>query len=198
VIYKFIPYLQELWLVSRKIVGKRNVYIAENPQNLRNLFEDTRQNFESSIDRFSELFSKKDNQVPALKTIEWDNFAKIVFDDIAHTLGNNETYFRYSSVTSLEGQEKYKDYKSMRDKKNIQRMIITSDYLAKDKPRRLDHDIACIPQKYDLFDDNISKVIYHNKVWIIDYNNKVSFIIEDRKLAIFEKKIFKLFFKYLR
>jgi hypothetical protein len=50
----------------------------------------------------------------------------------------------------------------------------------------------------DLFDDNISKVIYSNKVWLIDYENKISYIIENKKLANFEKKLFKLLFKYIK
>jgi hypothetical protein len=55
-----------------------------------------------------------------------------------------------------------------------------------------------IPKLYDLFEDNISKIIYANKVAIIDYDTETSFIIENKKLADFEKKIFKLLFKYLR
>jgi len=55
-----------------------------------------------------------------------------------------------------------------------------------------------IPKLYDLFEDNISKIIYANKVAIIDYESETSFIIENKKLADFEKKIFKLLFKYLR
>ena len=58
--------------------------------------------------------------------------------------------------------------------------------------------MIAIPKKYDLFDDNISKIIYGNKVAIIDYSTETSFIIENKKFADFEKKIFKLLFKYLR
>lgn len=55
-----------------------------------------------------------------------------------------------------------------------------------------------IPMNYDLFDDNIGKIIYGNKVAIIDYSTSMSFIIENKKFAEFEKKIFKLLFSYLR
>jgi hypothetical protein len=43
-------------------------------------------------------------------------------------------------------------------------MIITSEKMANNKPKRLDNDVVFIPSKMDLFDDNISKVIYSNKV----------------------------------
>ncbi len=58
--------------------------------------------------------------------------------------------------------------------------------------------VASTPKKYDLFDDNISKVIYKNKVAIIDYNTMTSFVIEDLKFAKFEAKLFKLLFKFLK
>jgi len=198
VIYKITPYLEELWLVSQRIIWKRKVFSAESPENLRNIFENTKNDFNWLIERFNSTFEEKKTEKASLKTIEGENFSKNVFDDIGHTLGKNEMYYRYSSVTSLDGQEKYTNYKKLRDKKNIQRMIITSDYLAKTKPKSHSHEVVYIPKNYDLFDDNITKLIYKNKVWIIDHNNKVSFIIEDKKLADFEKKVFKLLFRSLR
>jgi len=198
IIYRYLPYLQELWLVSQSLKGKRILYIAENPENLQNIFENTRSNFEWVINRFSTFYEMNKAKKPQLKSIEWENFAKAIFDDIWNTLWKNETYLRYSAVKSLDWQEKYQHYKKMRDEKGIQRMIITSDYLLSGKPKRLDHDVISIPKEYDLFDDNISKVIYNDKVWIIDYNNKISFIIEDSKLATFEKKLFRLMFKFLK
>ena len=80
-------------------------------------------------------------------------------------------------------------------------MIITSDELKKMKEeseKKLGREIVAIPKNYDLFDDNIGKIIYANKVAILDYNTNTSFIIENKKFADFEKKIFKLLFRYLR
>jgi len=198
IIYKMIPYLEELWLVSQRIIWKRKVFSAESPENLRNIFENTRNNFDWLVTRFNWIFDEKKIEKATLKTIEWENFSKNVFDDIGYTLWKDEMYYRYSSVTSLAGQEKYANYKKLRDKKNIQRMIITSDYLSKTKPYAHSHEVVHIPKNYDLFDDNVTKVIYKNKVSIIDHSNKVSFIIEDAKLAGFEKKIFKLLFRSLK
>jgi len=79
-------------------------------------------------------------------------------------------------------------------------MVITSNELMKFKSNKkvLNREMIGIPKKYDLFEDNITKVIYGNKVAIFDYNSETSFVIENKKFADFEKKIFKLLFKYLR
>lgn len=198
VVYKNIPYLEEIGLISQRVVGKRKLLVAESPENLRNIFENTKNNFEGVVWRFTEMFERKKIQKPVLKSIEWENFAKHIFDDIAHTLWKDGTYYRYSSARSLYGQHKYTHYKKIRDEKNIQRMIITSDYLAKTKPKSISHEVVSIPKNYDLFDDDVSRVIYADKVGIIDYANQISFIIQNQKLANFEKKIFKLLFRYLR
>jgi len=88
-------------------------------------------------------------------------------------------------------------YKRKRDLKEIQRMVITSDELKKLKEKwvkKLNRELVAIPKLYDLFEDNIA----NDKVAIIDYETHTSFIIQNQKFADFEKKIFKLLFKYLR
>jgi len=123
---------------------------------------------------------------------------KHIFYDVVQTLNSWETYYRYSSRKhdNLKGFL-WENYKKLRDKKEIQRLVITSDELKNLKEewrKKLDREIRAIPKYYDLFDDNISKIIYANKVAIIDFNTDTSFIIENKKFADFEKKIFKLLF----
>lgn len=105
---------------------------------------------------------------------------------------------RYSARTSNQWDEKYVNYRKIRDEKELQRLIITSEDNAGKKPKRLNHEVLTIPSNFDLFDDNIAKIIYKNKVAIIDHNTQTSFIIENEKFATFETKIFKLLFKFLR
>jgi hypothetical protein len=79
-------------------------------------------------------------------------------------------------------------------------MVITGHELKKlkeDKQKNLTREMVAIPKKYDLFEDDITKLIYANKVAILDHSTKTSFIIENQKFADFEKKIFKLLFKHL-
>ncbi len=196
-IYSTLPYLVEVWLVSEVTKGKRKLYKAESPDNLENIFEKTKHDFQEALSELKKEH-QQDKRKPILKSIEWENFNKIIFEDIVNSLDIWETYMRYSSRTSDQWVEKYANYRLVRDKKEIQRLVITSEDNAKKKPKRLSHEILTIPRNYDLFDDNISKIIYKNKVAIIDYNTQTSFVIEDEKFAKFEEKIFKLLFKFLR
>jgi hypothetical protein len=40
--------------------------------------------------------------------------------------------------------------------------------------------------------------IYANKVWFIDFNTETSIIIENKQIAEFQKKLFKLLYKSLK
>ncbi|NCO31477.1 hypothetical protein GW891_01310 [bacterium] len=77
-------------------------------------------------------------------------------------------------------------------------MVITNDYLNNLKGNKLDKEVVIVPKNFDLFEDNITKIIYANKVAIIDYNTEESFIIESYIFANFEKKLFKLLFNFLK
>ena len=148
-----------------------------------------------------DTYSKK-MSIPQLRTFYTRKAMKHIFHDIVDTLQPGETYYRYSSRKEdyLRGFLS-NEYKTLRDEKQIQRMVITSQELkqAKEaKEKKLNREIVSIPKTYDLFEDNVSKMIYANKIAVIDYNTDTSFIIENQKLATFEKKIFKLLFKYLR
>jgi len=200
-VYESIKRLSSLQLVWESIKWKRKYYFAENPENLENMFYEQKLSFQSTIALLSEKYEKKLAK-PELRTFYTQDAMKHIFFDVVKTLNKWDTYYRYSSRKhdKLRGFMS-NDYKTLRDKKEIQRMVITSDELKRLKEQwenKLNRDIVAIPKLYDLFDDNVSKIIYANKVAIIDYESETSFIIENKKFADFEKKIFKLLFSYLR
>ena len=77
-------------------------------------------------------------------------------------------------------------------------MVITSEGVAKTKRPRLERESVTIPAGFDLFDDNITKMIYADKVAIIDYNTDMAFIVESPVFATFERKLFQLLFRFLK
>lgn len=199
-IYWAIPRLKDIRLISESLRGKRKIFYAENPENLENIFYEQKLSFQNTVSLLKEKYEKKIS-IPELKVFYTQESIKHIFDDIIETLNHWETYYRYSSRKQdhLRGFLS-ESYKAQRDKKEIQRMVITSDELLKlkDTHKKLNREMVAIPKRYDLFEDNITKVIYGNKVAILDYNSNTHFIIENQKFADFEKKIFKLLFKYLR
>jgi hypothetical protein len=72
-----------------------------------------------------------------------------------------------------------------------------SEKASKIKKNRLGREITIIPEKYDEFRDDIFMSIYSNKVAYIDFQTKTSIIIENKQIAKFQEKAFKLLFKSL-
>jgi hypothetical protein len=73
-----------------------------------------------------------------------------------------------------------------------------SEKAAQSKQNRLDRDLVTIPEKYDEFRDDVFMTIYSNKVAYIDFQTKASIIIENKQIAKFQEKAFKLLFKSLK
>lgn len=55
-----------------------------------------------------------------------------------------------------------------------------------------------IPDGFDHFDDHISKVIYDDRVTIIDYLSETGFTIESARYARYEGKSIPLLFQLLK
>lgn len=197
-IYQKIPYLIETGLLSKTLKWKRNHYKAESPEYLKNLFDNLSKNFNSLIPELQELYDHRDI-LPTIQVIEGKKSIKQVFEDIVMTLNHWDVYYRYSSRSNFwDNFTNLSKYKEIRDKKQIQRMVITSEKRAKIRQKKLDREIVYIPAWYELFDQNIAKMIYGNKIAIIDYNTFTAFIIENKILASFEEKIFNTLYKFLK
>lgn len=200
-LYKTLPYMQEMWLISTIIVWKRKYFIAENPKILQTYFQNLKNDYESYIPQIENMYSNNFSR-PVFKHSSWKTAIRNIFLDIAHTLEVWGTFYRYSArnnvwETSIPMKE-YEKYKLIRKKKQLQRMVITNTYLDNLKEKKLDKDVVVVSEKFDLFEDNITKIIYAHKVAIIDYNTEECFVIESAVFAWFEKKIFLLLFKLMR
>lgn len=200
-LYKILPNMVETGLIGNIMNGKRTHYIAENPKILSQYLENIKNEYDLYIPEIEKLYQNQFSK-PIFKHLTWKNGIKNIFIDIGNTLKTWDIFYRYSSrndvtKTSIP-QKDYEQYKKLREEKRLERYVITNEYLNDLKPKKLEKDVVIIPKKYDLFEDNITKIIYANKVAIIDYNSLESFIIESPIFANFEKKIFLLLFKFLK
>lgn len=196
-IYKTIPYLIESGLISKILKWKRNYYKAESPEHLKNLFDNLSNKFSNILPELDEIYKTWDSK-PNIKILQWKKWIKEVFEDVVINLKKWDTYYRYSSRSNFWENFLPPNYRELRDKKQIQRMVITSENLEKQKTKRVEREIVSIPKGFDLFDDNIVKIIYADKIAIIDYNTLISFIIQNKILAKFEEKLFKFMYKFLK
>ena len=200
-LYKTIPAMIESGLISKTIIWKRIFYIAENPDILSNYFEKIKEDFDIFIPEIKSMYWNNLKK-PIFKHLSWKIWIRNIFIDIWNSLNKWDTFYRYSSrknyeKTSIKDSE-YNKYRKLREEKKLERMVITNHYLNSLKEEKLEREIVLIPKDFDIFEDNITKIIYANKVAIIDYNTYECFIIESQIFSNFEKKIFKLLFKFLR
>ena len=190
---------EELVTVSPK--GKYKVYTAESPKLLEKKFLDLSNRFDEEIAELSSLQHSPDTERPIVKYIEGQKGITAIHDDIVTTLKRGDIYYRYSSskITKNEWRHNYlsKKYRILRDQKKLERMVITNLPNKLQKRSRLEREIKVVPPDFDLFEYNVSQVIYGNKVAVIDYNTETAVVIENPTIAKFQQKIFQLLFRKL-
>lgn len=197
-VYRIVPELIELGLVSEFKQGKRVHFNAQPPSILRNLLTNTLAELEQALPILTQNYEAGRGQ-QQVSIFEGKENIKHLFSDLIHTLKKGEVFYRYSArKESLDG-EKYLPlgYRAMRDAKQLQRFVITNSTTAKHKRPRLERAIKIIPEKFGLFGDNVTIIIYSNKVATIDYSTETATVIDNPKIASFQKKLFKILFELL-
>lgn len=196
-VYKILEKLLENGLVAVMPKGKLKVYVAESPDRIEKLFQSLEDDFNSEIHDLYDIYEHRDKK-PIVTFEEGDKAILNSYSNVVSDLKKNDTYYRYSSGLTLD-RAKYlpKDYKLIRDRKNLERLVITDEFSKNKSKLRLGRTIKSVPNDSNLFSHNITQSIYGNKVSFIDYNTKSVITIENPMIAEFQKKIFKLLFKRL-
>ena len=197
-IYQVLPNLEKRGLVTISPKGKLKHYGAESPEKLKNMINELSVELDNILPDLKSSFNRKQNK-PIVKFLEGSRGITFIMEDLVHSLKKGDTFYRYSSRKSTTSDEKYlpRDYKKIRDQKQLERFVITSEALSSQKKPSLDRAIKIVPEKYGLFDYDITQIIYGDKVAFIDYNTETAFLIENPIIAEFQKKIFKMLFDLL-
>ncbi|MBI2047774.1 MAG: hypothetical protein HYT27_01410 [Parcubacteria group bacterium] len=197
-IYTILPEMVSQGLISVVPKGKQKHYVAESPQKLKLLAEDIAHQFQEQLPELEALYSRRQKK-PIVKFLSGRRGIIFVYEDLLTTLKRGEIFYRYSSARSQRRQDWYvpKNYREHRDQKGIERFVITNEKTSGRKKPRLERYIKVIPKKYDLWEYDITQLIYGNKVAFVDYNTETAVIIENPIIAEFQKKIFKLLFSKL-
>lgn len=197
-VYKTLPTLIEKGLVSKGPRAHQQKYVAEDPDKLGMVLENTKAALEDYIPELKSIFHTLEKK-PHVKYLEGPRGIRSVFDDLVASLKRGDVFYRYSSTSNLERAEKYmaKNYREIRDKKQLERFVITSERQAKSKKPRMEREIRTIPKEYDLFEYDITLLIYGNKIAYVDYNSETALIVENKIIADFQRMLFKLLYKKL-
>jgi len=198
-IYRQLPQLIDAGLVLETPKGKRKNYIAASPYKIQELYTDQQKDIESHVKSLVENYAYQDKK-PKIIYQEWKKALMYVFSDIVHSLQDGDVFYRVSSERDVTACDDYlpKNYREIRDKKQLERYVIMSEKWAKQKSPRLERELITIPSELDDFEDNISLTIYGNKIAYIDFNNETSIIIEHWALVDFHKKMFRIMYMSLR
>ena len=198
-IYKALPTLLDKKLITKSQRKNGLFYLAEPPNKLETLFDDLKVDFFEILPDLEDSYSSNE-QKPKIRFLEGPDGTKRVFDDVVRSLKHGDVFYRFSS--NKDGQEK-KDkyvpriYRRMRDSKKLERQVITNPQTAKHKGQKLDRFVKIMPSDFGEFDHNVTEIIYDDKVAFIDYNSETAMVIESKRIAEFQKQIFKTFYKKL-
>lgn len=198
-VYRYLPTLVEQELVVTSRTGKRHFFTAGSPDKINELFSELQNNAVRMIQDLNEKYLVI-NQKPHVEYREGRKGVTAVFADIVSTLGEDETFYRVTSEVDVEKVNTYlpANYRTVRDKKKLQRYVIMSSNAAQIKQKRLDRDLVVVPQNMDEFRDNVLMTIYGHKVAYIDFNTETSMTITNTMIAEFQKKLFKLAYNSLK
>lgn len=198
-VYKILPILIQKNLVSTSIQGKRTFYTAETPHRLKTLAE----NVSSELDKvLPELIGMYDNRNPRpkIKFYEGEKVVTWVYEDVLATCKKGDVFYRYESPRDYVKNDRHLPpayFERICHKKEIQKFVITNEKTAKTKPKVIERISHFVPTKYDVFEYDITQIIYNNKVAFIDFNSNTAWIIENPMFAKFQRQIFKLLFEKL-
>ncbi len=199
-VYQALRALKERGLVATSQRGKRSFFVAGSPQRIQFLFDDLQSRFQTLLPEL-ESFRKANSIKPGVRYYEGKKGVAAVFQDLVTVLGHGDTYYRISSSGDSPVASQYvpKNYKKLRDDKEIQRYVITNKetYERKIKEKNFNREVKMIPTNTDDFTFNITELIYQNKIAFIDFNTETAFIVDNQKIAEFQKKIFKILYSKL-
>ncbi len=197
VVYRCLTAMLRDKLIEKISLGKRTYYEATSPQKLTELIQ---LHNTSAEEVASALIKKQTKDVPRhVRFLRGAEGIRAAFDDVIEHAKKGETFFRYTSEKNLEKVNSYlsHDYRKRRDAKKLERKVISNALSGSQKQSRLERFIKFIPVEADQFEHNIIELIYGSRVSIIDLEREEVTIIENQKLADFQKVIFKLLYRQL-
>lgn len=197
-IYETLPTLENKNLIALAPKGKRRRYAATPPTKLHNLAETVLHNLDSLIPELQKKMESSKKK-PLVTYSEGQEGIANAFEDVVTTLGKGDVYYRYSSRKNVRESGKYlpKNYRETRDKKQLGRFVITNEKNQQEKKPSLDRSLKVVPKEFGLFEDDITQIIYDDKIAVIDYNTETVITIQNPIIAGFQRKIFKALFEKL-
>lgn len=196
-VYRVLSELHRDKVVTSTPLGRRTGYAAAHPSVLEKLLARDAKETGKVI---AKLETKHEKEVPSyIRFLSGPEGIRAAFDDVITHTPRGGMVYRYTSEKNLSEVNAYlaPDYRTRRDAKKLERLVISNPLSSAQKRKRLERFIRCIPADTDTFDQNIIQFVYGNRVSFIDITGEQVMIIEQAAMAEFQKVIFKQLYKKL-
>ncbi len=198
-VYQWLPSLESRGLVSCYVKEKTKIYYAEPPDNLRRFSLWVQEELDDRLPDMM-LAYESSRKKPAVRYFEGQEIVTRVYEDVLSTLPKGSIFYRYESPKDYKKMDEWLPssyFKRVCKNKEIDKFVITNEKTAKEKKRVMERAERAVPASFDVFNYNITQIIYGHKVAFIDFEARVAWIIENPRFAIFQQRLFKLLFDQL-
>lgn len=196
-VYRALASLLKHSFIYAEKIGRRKIYHAARPALIAVEFSDVSNIITSSLAVKS--IAEDKHQKKEVLFLNGFKGIRAAFDDVIDHSPRSSVFYRYTSEKDLDAVNRYlsKNYRARRDKKKLERLVISNPVSGARKKPRLERFIKFIPSASGLFDQNIIQLVYGNRISLIDLNTERVLIIENKMLADFQKVIFEQLYKKL-
>jgi sugar-specific transcriptional regulator TrmB len=200
-IYKLLPELDKKHLIAQQKIGRRTLYLAENPIQLKALINRMSDDLEAVADDLFQTYRSSKHR-PVIYNFEGKEGIKRVYEEMMSICKKGDVIYRYESPSDFKKIKEYypKLYLAKATgqvESLIEKFVITNEKTHNARCKRLERYSKFIPANIDPFEYDITLLIYHNRVVFIDYKREAANIIESKRYAEFQRQLFKLLFNTL-
>ncbi len=196
--YRGVRELEDLRLVSQASHGKRTIYTAASRARVAEVFE----KFVRAADAGIRAGSQKQHGQPLasdVRVFEGDTAVRDIFDDAIASSARGDTFYRITSERDVDEINALlpPGYRARRDKKHLERLVISNTISSSGKRDRLERFIRHLGSDAEPFEHNVIKLIYGAKIAYIDIFSRKGFVVTNAHVADFERTLFRALYKRL-
>ncbi len=199
IIYQAISELLKKGLITTTSSGKRLVYKAESPALLTNLLKSSTSILEGKIQEYTKLYENKDS-TPKVSSFQGKTGIATAYEQFINNIEKRGKIYRYESPRDHQVNKKL--YPSLYWKRagatgDVDKFVITNQKTDLKRRKSLNRFSKSFPSAKDAFEYNITQLIGNDRVLFIDFDTQTAIIIENKRLADYQKSLFKIFFDRL-
>lgn len=196
-VYRSLAELMRAGFVEKVKRGKRTYYRAESPRRVEEAFVTEAGNAGVTTEVYA---LRREKEAPqSMRFFTGFKGIRAVFDDVIDHAPRGSTVYRYTSERDLDAVNRYLSptYRTRRDKKKIERLVISHPVSARKKRPRLERFVKFFSSDEEVFDQNVIQLIYGDRIAFINLSTEEAFVMEDARVASFQKAIFTQLYRKL-